>query len=43
MNLTEMFYGTFVPPQVTPTRTHKLGFANLPKYIPVKDKPVYDI
>ena len=36
MNLTEMFYGTFVPPKATSIRTHKLGFSNLPKYVPLK-------
>ena len=36
MNLTEMFYGTWIPPKVTCVRTHKLGFCNLPKYVPLK-------
>ena len=39
MNLTEMFYGTWMPPIITSTRIHKLGFASLPSYIPSKVKP----
>ena len=38
MNLTEIFYGTFVPPKATSVRTHKMGFAELPKYVPLKYK-----
>ena len=34
MNLTEMFYGAFVPPQVISTRVHKLGFASEPRHVP---------
>lgn len=36
MNLTEMFYGKFVPPQSMGTITHKAGFSGMPKYIPLK-------
>ena len=42
MNLTEMFYGTFISPEVKSIRVHKLGFSSLPKYVPAKDKPVFD-
>lgn len=35
MNLTEMFYGSFVPPKVTSIRTHKIGFACEPKHVPL--------
>ena len=38
MNLTEMFYGTFVPPKATSIRTHKMGFAELPKFVPLRYK-----
>ena len=36
MNLTEMFYGKFEVPHVVAVRTHRLGFANEPRYIPLK-------
>lgn len=34
MNLTELFYGTFVPPPVTKTRRHNFGLTGGARYIP---------
>ena len=36
MNLTELFFGKFEAPHVTSTRTHRLGFSNEPRYIPLR-------
>ena len=36
MNLIEVFYGKFVPPQSMGTITHRAGFSGMPKYIPLK-------
>jgi len=41
MNLTEMFYGTFVPPENAASRVHRIGFSNGTRYEPPK-KRAYD-
>ena len=38
MNLTELFYGTFVPPPVTKTRRHNFGLTGGSGYVPPKPK-----
>ncbi len=41
MTLTEMFYGTFVPPVASNVYTHRIGFSNGEPYAP-PPKRVYD-
>lgn len=36
MNLTELFYGTFVPPPVTKTRRHNFGLTGGQRYVEPK-------
>lgn len=38
MLLQEMFYGTFVPPEVSQTRSHRIGFASKFRYVEPKVK-----
>ena len=37
MNLQEILFGTFVPPEA-PSRTHRIGFASNHRYVPPKPK-----
>ena len=39
MNLTELFYGTFVPPAATNVRRHNFGLTGGARYVPPKPKP----
>lgn len=40
MNLTELFYGKFVPPLNDKSRVHKIGLSGGVRYIPPKKVPV---
>lgn len=42
MNLTEMFYGKFEAPTVSKVRVHRMGFAELPRFVPLRYKTGHD-